>query len=343
MKTLDISSPLGKCRVQKVSWRDQVSLLAKEGVVFVTDSHIHSFLGESLPQERTVILEPGEKRKTLSTVEKIYQRFLDWGVDRSWRAVGIGGGVVGDITGFAASTYMRGIPFILIPTTLLSQVDACVGGKTGVNFRGYKNIIGTFSQPQRILLDFDFLHTLPPKEILCGMAEIIKHALIASPSLFRFLEKEWPRLLALEEDVLEKAVFESLRIKSSVVKGDPKEKNRRRMLNFGHTLAHALEKTTGASHGEAVIQGMMWAVRISERKGILSEKNSQRIQTFLEEIKQFPSEGLPSLSLSEAVRKDKKKEKENLHYVFLSQVGEARVQKISYAQLEEFIDGLCES
>lgn len=341
---MDISSPLGKCRVEKVSWKDQIPLLMKDrGTVFLTDSHIFSLMEDFIPLERTVVLEPGEGRKTLSTVEKIYQRFLDWGLDRSGKVVGIGGGVVGDITGFAASTYMRGIPFLLIPTTLLSQVDASVGGKNGVNFRGYKNTIGTFSQPQKILLDFDLLHSLPQKEILCGTAEIIKHALIASPFLFNFLEKEWPRLLALEEDVLEKAVFESIRIKSSVVKKDPKEKNRRRILNFGHTLAHALEKTAGLSHGEAVIQGMIGAVRISERKGILSEKDSHRIQIFLEKINHFPWDGLQDLSFFEAVRKDKKKEREDLYYVFLAEVGQPRIQKISYIQLEELIGDLCES
>jgi len=344
LNTLDVSSLLGKCSVHQISYKRKLPLLAsnKENV-FITDQNVFSLVKGLIPQERTVILEAGERNKTLNGIKKIYSKFLQLGVDRSWTAIGLGGGVVSDLTGFTASTYMRGIDFILVPTTLLSQTDASIGGKNGVNFDRHKNIIGTFAQPKSILLDFNFLHTLSQEEILCGAAEIIKHALIASPALFCKIEKMWHRLLSLDKKIVKRVVFESIQIKSSIVKKDAKEKNERRKLNFGHTLGHALEMTEGLSHGRAVGTGMAFATKMSEKKGMLTKKESSRIIDFLQKINLNHPVSSPWHSIFRTVRKDKKKEREDLHFVFLKSIGKTEVQKISFNQLKEYIYDLCKS
>jgi 3-dehydroquinate synthase len=330
--------------IYQISHQEKLPLLAeKKDHVFITDRNVFSLVKKMIPKERTIILKPGEKTKSLTTIKKIYRRFLELGVDRSWTAAGLGGGVVGDITGFAAATYMRGIDFILIPTTLLSQTDASIGGKNGVNFKGYKNTIGTFADPSSILIDFTFLNTLPQEEILCGAAEIVKHALIASPSLFAGLEKMRQGIMALDAAVLKKIVFESIRIKSSIVQRDAREKGERRKLNFGHTLGHALEMTQGLSHGKAVGAGMAFAAKVSAETGMLSKEESARIIDFLQKMNLNPPVRASCGTLYKTIRKDKKKERENLYFVFLRSIGQAEVKKISFAQLEEYISDLCQS
>jgi len=330
--------------IHQICYHEKLPHLAKKkDHVFITDQNVFSLVEALIPQERTIILEPGEKKKTLSCVKKIYHKFLQLSVDRSWTAIGLGGGVVGDLTGFVASTYMRGINFILIPTTLLSQTDASIGGKNGVDFNGFKNTIGTFAQPKSVLLDFRFLNTLPQEEILSGAAEIIKHALIASPALFSNVEKMWHQIMDLDKKVLNEIVFESIRIKSSIVKKDAKEKNERRKLNFGHTLGHALEMTQGLSHGKAVGAGMAFAARMSAKKGMLSKKESTRIINFLQKTNLNPPLSASCRSLFKTIKKDKKSEKENIHFVFLKSIGESEVKQISFTQLKEDIYDLCKS
>ena len=186
--------------------------------------------------------------------------------------VGIGGGIVCDVAGFAASTYMRGIRFGFVPSTLLAQADAAIGGKNGVNVGGIKNIAGVFKQPEFVLVAFELLKTLPRSERLCGLAEIVKHAVIASGDLFAFLERETDALLALDPAALHRALAESIRIKSAIVSADAKEGGERRKLNFGHTLGHAIEKEIGIPHGEAVSIGMVAAARISAARGMISRR-----------------------------------------------------------------------
>ncbi len=344
MNQSDRTFIFGDCPIYKINYKEKLPLLAKnKDHVFITDRNVFSLVKGLVPQKRTIILKPGERKKTLSLVKKIYHKFLQLDVDRSWTAIGLGGGVVSDLTGFVASTYMRGIDFILVPTTLLSQTDASIGGKNGVNFQGYKNTIGTFSHPRSILLDFNFLQTLPQEEILCGLTEIIKHALIASPTLFSDIEKMWHKIIGLDKKVLNKIVFKSIRIKSNIVQKDFQEKNERRKLNFGHTLGHALEMTEGLSHGRAVGAGMAFATRMSEKKGMLTQKESSRIINLLQKINLDPSLSVSSRSILKTIKNDKKKEKESLHFVFLKHIGKAEVRKISINQLKEYIYDLCQS
>jgi 3-dehydroquinate synthase len=206
----------------------------------------------------------------LETVTTIFNQLVDMEVDRSTLILGIGGGIVCDIAGFVASTYMRGTPFGFVSTTLLSQVDASVGGKNGVNFGGYKNMVGVFNQPEFVVCDMMLLKTLPFREIQCGFAEIIKHGAIADHRMLDFIENHRDAALDLESRIVEHLVYRSVEIKAGVVTRDEREKGERRKLNFGHTFGHAIEKLTGIPHGEAVGIGMVMAAALSVKKGLLS-------------------------------------------------------------------------
>ena len=209
MKRMEIQASTGRSQIlvdEKL--KNLEKYIHCEKFVVITDENVRHFYGDLLSDYDVVVIGMGEKIKTLRTAEEIYQKFLEFEVDRSSFVVGVGGGIVCDITGFAASTFMRGLDFGFVPSTLLAQADAAIGGKNGVNFKGYKNIVGVFRQPQFVLLDFDLLKTLPEKERLCGLVEIIKHALIESPSLFDYLEKEYLALLSLQQEAVEKAVVD---------------------------------------------------------------------------------------------------------------------------------------
>ncbi|MCJ7542222.1 MAG: 3-dehydroquinate synthase, partial [Desulfobacterales bacterium] len=263
------------------------------------------------------------------------------GADRSTFIVGIGGGIVCDIAGFVASTYLRGVRFGFVSSTLLSQVDASVGGKNGVNFKDYKNMIGVFNQPEFVICDLNLLNTLPEKEVLCGLAEIVKHAVIGDRHLFAYLEAHYQEALALDKDVIGKLVYDSIIIKSAIVNQDELEKGERRKLNFGHTFGHAFEKTTGVPHGEAVSAGMVVASQLSVKRGHLSAKNAERIETLLQKI------GLPvriqaeGKSILDALKKDKKRKGDRIYFVLLDEIGNAFVEQIPIKELEAVIHYFC--
>jgi 3-dehydroquinate synthase len=309
-------------------------------IVLLVDTNVGRLHGKLLSGYERVDIGCGEESKSLGRIEEICRRLLELGVDRSWLIVGVGGGVACDIAGFAASVFMRGVPFGFAPTSLLAQADASIGGKNGVNLDGYKNIVGVFNQPRFVLLDFEVLRTLPGREVRAGAAEIIKHALIGDPGMFQELEGSWRRLLALEEEVVEAAVGRSISLKAKIVRRDEREAGERRKLNFGHTLAHALEKTAGVSHGESVGMGMAFAARVSAARGLLAEAEEQRVTELLREV------GLPvampaaSKPLLEAVRKDKKREGDILHFVLLEGVGKAAVAELTLEELEGYIHDL---
>jgi 3-dehydroquinate synthase len=251
--------------------------------------------------------------------------------------VGIGGGIVGDITGFAASTYMRGLRFGFAATTLLAQVDASVGGKNGVNFKGYKNMVGVFNQPEFVIADIEMLKTLPPAEIACGLAEIVKHACIADSGYFDFIENHWQAIERLDPDVMLRLVIESVKIKASVVNQDEKEAGRRRILNFGHTIGHALEKTVKVSHGQAVSLGMVLAADLSKRKGLLSASEAERIKSLLGRLNLPVRIEFDRRAVFEALKKDKKRQHSHIHFILLNRLGEAVVEDIRIAELEDWI------
>jgi 3-dehydroquinate synthase len=250
-------------------------------VVCITDENLLKNYSAELEPWQKVVLGTGEKIKTLKTVHQIYEKLISYEVDRSSFIVAVGGGIVCDVAGFAASTFMRGIPFGFVSTSLLSQVDASAGGKNGVNFEGFKNMIGVFNQPEFVICDYSMLETLPLKEFISGFAEIVKHAAIADAEMFAYLEKNYQRALAHDPEAIHYLIKKSVTIKSSVVEADEREKGERKKLNFGHTFAHSLEKLTGMIHGEAVSIGMVLAARLSEKKDMLSPADVQRLQSLL--------------------------------------------------------------
>ncbi len=341
MKELTLRVPAGSTRIViGGSLRDIGEQSGGRPTVLLVDSNVARIHGQLLPGTERIDIGCGEAAKSLGNIEKICSRLLELGVDRSWLIVGVGGGVACDIAGFTASIFMRGLPFGFAPTSLLAQVDASIGGKNGVNLEGYKNIVGVFNQPRFVLLDFGVLRTLPAREILGGTAEIIKHALVGDPGMFDYLEERWQGLLALEQGVVEEVVGRSIAVKAEIVSRDEKEAGERRKLNFGHTLAHALEKTARVSHGEAVGMGMAFAVRVSATRGLLNPAEGLKIMGLLQKVG-LPA-GLPAAAgpLLEAVGKDKKREGDILHYVLLEGIGKPVIAKLSLGELEGYIHDL---
>jgi 3-dehydroquinate synthase len=231
-----------------------------------------------------IILPDGEAYKNTETLNKIYDALLQNRCERSTTLIALGGGVIGDLTGYAAATYLRGVPFIQIPTTLLSQVDSSVGGKTGINHPLGKNMIGAFYQPQVVLADIDTLKTLPARELSAGMAEVIKYGLIRDAEFFDWLEAHIEQLMALEESAISEAIYRSCQNKADVVARDEHETGERALLNLGHTFGHAIENAMGYGvwlHGEAVAAGTMMAADLSQRMGWLSAAEVARIHALL--------------------------------------------------------------
>ncbi len=276
-----------------------------------------------------VEIPDGEEHKNLRTVQTLYDRFLEAGMDRHSVVLALGGGVTGDIAGFAAATYMRGVPFVQVPTTLLSMVDASVGGKTGVDLPQGKNLVGAFKQPEAVLIDPAVLETLPGEYFRAGLAEVLKHGLIGNPILFEMLAGPGPASL-------EQMLANAIRVKVRIVQEDPFEKGKRAWLNLGHTFAHAWERLSEYSlqHGEAVAMGLVAAARLSERLGIAEERLSDRIEEALERLG-LPSQ-IPDYSPEEAyqaMQNDKKKKGGRLRFVLLRQLGDPVVREVDEADV----------
>lgn len=303
--------------------------------VIVTDANVRQAYGRLFPPAEVIEIGTGEGIKNLETVGRVYEALVRFEADRASFLVGIGGGIVCDVTGYAASTYLRGLKFGFVASTLLAQVDAAVGGKNGVNWEGYKNMIGVFNQPDFVICDPLLLRTLPRKEILCGMAEVVKQALIGDAGLFSYLEENVSGVLDLRPEVMKRLVLDSLRIKSSLVNRDEREQGERRLLNLGHTFGHALEKVAGVSHGEAVSVGLVMAAAISEQKGYLAGEDRKRIEKLLSDLGLPLQLSCPKEKLWEALRKDKKREGDRIHFVFLAALGRAVVEEVSFEELEK--------
>ena len=305
--------------------------------IIVTDKNVQELYGHFWNDLPVIIIGTGEKIKTLATINKNYSQLMNFQADRSAFIVGIGGGIVCDIAGFVASTYLRGIRFGFVPTTLLAQVDASVGGKNGVNFKGFKNIIGTFNQPEFVICDPEVLHSLPGIELSNGFAEIVKHTLIANDAMFSYLENNFEKALNLDNEVISKLVAHSIRIKSGIVNRDEKESGERRLLNFGHTFGHAIEKISGISHGQSVSLGMVIAARFSQNHGYLSIEETERIKNLLRHFG-LPVEGdFDHEKLIKAILKDKKRTAEKIAFILLAKIGEARVAEIPIADLKKML------
>ena len=299
-------------------------------VVVVSDATIDRLYHPMLAPYDTVLIGLGESIKTLQTVESIYRRFIELGVDRRTFVLAVGGGIVTDVAGFAAATYMRGVAFGFVPTTLLGQVDAAVGGKNGVNVDGYKNMAGTFTQPQLVICDPALLRTLPDREFRAGLAEVVKAAVIADADLFASIAQSTFGQLRSDAELLADVVAAAIRVKTDIVGRDERERGGRRKLNLGHTLAHAIEKCSPAmNHGEAVAVGTALIADAAVRLGVLSDADRVRIRELLARLgfDLTPPVAMPLL-LKEVVR-DKKSEDGLLHVVLPVGIGDCTVRPMT--------------
>jgi len=321
--------------------RDLSAYIAGRRCVIVTDKQVAPLYRDQFPQDAPVaVIGTGEANKTLHTLDQLYQTFLNAELDRSACVVAIGGGIVSDLAGFAASTYLRGLQFGFVPTTLLAQVDASVGGKNGLNFQGYKNLIGTFTQPEFVLIDVSLLSTLPRRALGCGFAEAIKHGAIADRVLFAFMETDAERICNLETDAVERIVRDSIVIKSTIVNADEREQGERRKLNFGHTFGHAIEKTLGVPHGESVAIGMTVAARLSQQRGYLAETDVARLIRLLQAYNLPTAIAADKEAVRNALRKDKKRYGDHIKFVLLERIGKAMIQDVSLQELEQVVEQL---
>jgi len=305
-------------------------------VVIVTDTNVQGLYGQLWSDLPVVVIEQGENAKTLGTIEKIIHQLLQLNAGRNTFLLGIGGGIVSDITGFVASIFMRGIRFGFVSTTLLSQVDASVGGKNGVNFEGFKNMIGVFNQPDFVICDPDVLQTLPKEEISNGFAEIVKHAIIKDEKLFDFLEKNAGMLLNLERGAMQHVVKTSVEIKAAIVNSDEKEHGERRLLNFGHTFGHAIEKVTGLSHGKSVSIGMVIASKLSCEMGFLKEFHFERIKNLLLRLGLPVNAELDYFKVLDAIMKDKKCEDDSIYFILPEKPGSAFIEALPLKKIMNF-------
>jgi len=310
--------------------------------VIITDENINALYGKKFPQGPVLTIGTGEKIKTLATVENLLEQLISLSCDRSCFILGIGGGIVTDIVGFVASIFLRGVRFGFVSTSLLSQVDASVGGKNGVNLSAFKNMVGVFNQPEFVICDIDLLKTLPKKEISNGLAEIVKHGLICDTTLLSFIENNRQKALALDRETIFRLVADSVAIKSRVVQQDEMEAGERRRLNFGHTIGHAVEKINQekpdqTGHGRAVSLGMVAAAIFSQKKGMIAQADVDRITHLLKSLNLPVELDYKAEQIIEIASRDKKKQGKDLYFVFLESLGTARVKKISYAEMNAFI------
>ncbi len=341
MKTIEIKTDtkISKIHIGE-KLKNLTNYLPDTKIIIITDKNVSYYYRKDFPPCNVIEIGLGEKIKTIETLNYIFDRFIEFEVDRSTFIVGIGGGIVCDVAGFAASVFMRGLKFGFVSTTLLSQVDASVGGKNGVNFRGFKNMVGVFNQPEFVICDNEMLKTLEEKEFLAGFAEIVKAGLIRNVSIFDYLESNYKKAIIQDADVINKLVYDSIVVKSKVVEADECEKGERRVLNFGHTFAHSFEKLTEILHGEAVSIGMVLSSKLSAQLNMLTVNDVSRIKNLLENLYLPTSINVKIANVFSSIKQDKKREGDTLHLILLESIGKAVIKQISLKQLEEMINDM---
>ncbi len=333
-KTYSFSSSRTTCYFE-ASFSQINKVVEKERCVFITDQHVFDANKKYFKSSKLIVIPAGESYKNQPTIDQIINQLIEYGADRKTTIVGVGGGVVTDLTGYAASVYMRGLPFGFIPTSVLGMVDASIGGKNGIDVGHFKNMVGTIRQPKFLFYDTSLLQTLPPEEWVNGFAEVIKHAAIKDASLFRDLEKNSINYYRKNKKALTSLIRKNVMIKSAVVTKDEFEGGDRKLLNFGHTLGHAVENIYRLPHGHAISIGIKAACLISEE--LLNFKETARVTALLEKY------GLPTDlhadpgRIMELMRMDKKKTRDTMNYVLLDKIGKAVIKPIPMNQLEKLI------
>jgi 3-dehydroquinate synthase len=320
------------------SFANLETIVDSDKAIIVTDENVFRSHKKRLDNWNVVVLKPGEEFKVQSTVDDIIAQFIHFEADRSTFVIGMGGGVITDLAGYAASVYMRGVPFGFVPTSLLAMVDASIGGKNGIDVGVYKNLVGVIRQPRFLLYDPSLLQSLPEQEWINGFAEIIKHAAILDKAMFRELEKRSLEFYRKDPVALAKLITRNAAVKSKVVMNDQFEKGERRLLNFGHTLGHAIEQLYELSHGQAISIGMIEAAKLSEHFTGFAE--TRRLAALLDKY------GLPvqmdydRMEAFDVLRMDKKRNANEMRFILLNGIGEAIVKSIPLTTLSKLIKQL---
>ena len=321
-------------RLREAGLARKVAVVTNPTVAQLYLDAVHGSLDYAGFEVIPILVPDGEEHKTFKSLTTIYDRLIAERCERKSSVLALGGGVIGDLAGFAAATYLRGVPYVQVPTTLLAQVDSSVGGKTGVNHENGKNLIGAFYQPKLVLIDVNVLASLPRRELLAGLAEVIKYGIIEDPQLFRDVEKKLKKIVALDRELLQRIVVTSCSIKARIVEMDEREENQRAVLNFGHTIGHALEAATNYQrflHGEAVAVGMVKAAMLSVQHGFCDQQSFERILEIITEAG-LPSEipaGLSLQSVIEAIQLDKKAAEGKIKFVMSEGIGKTRFHWLS--------------
>ena len=311
------------------------SVVEKDRSIFITDQHVYDHHKKFFKGTKFIQIPAGESFKVQYIVDTIVDQLISFGADRQTTLIGVGGGVVTDITGYVASVYMRGIPFGFVPTSILGMVDASIGGKNGIDVGNYKNMVGVIRQPGFLFYDVSLLQTLPAEEWVNGFAEVIKHAAIKDAALFRDLEKNSINTYRKNKAALSDLIRKNVLIKTAIVQKDEFEGSDRRLLNFGHTLGHAVENVYHLPHGHAISIGIKAACLISEE--VLNFKETARVTNLLQQY------GLPIDipvdfgKVVEIMRMDKKKTRDTMHYVLLEKLGKAIIKPIPMSHLEKLL------
>ncbi len=338
MRTINYNTKKKSCTAiySDCSFKFYKDLLSGKNHVIISSINIAKLYPEIFTNEKHILIDDNESNKKLGTVEEIISQLLKIGADRSWYLVGIGGGIVCDITGFVANIYMRGIKFGLIPTTLLSQTDAAIGGKNGVNLNEHKNIIGSFNNPEFIIADSESLKTLPEIQYKSGLGEIIKYALIGNNKILELLENHSEEIINKENDIVNKLISESAKTKIEIIENDPEDLGYRHILNFGHTIAHCIEISENLPHGIAVAKGINAATNISVKRKLLTAEKANRIKGLLEKYGFDISYELTDKQIS-ILANDKKRENSFIKFVLLEDIGKPVIQKIPIEEISALL------
>lgn len=312
----------------------------KSRTILLVDENVDQHYGDMFPGWKKLVIPDGEENKNMEVMDQIINGLIELEADRKTMLVGIGGGMLTDMTGFAASIYMRGIPFGFVPSTLLAQVDASIGGKNGISHGMHKNMLGTINQPAFILFDYSLPSTMPDGEWCNGFAEIIKYACIYDESLFVYLEANKEKALAKDVETLQFLVQRSVEIKTKFVLEDEFESGVRRWLNFGHTLGHAVEKLESIAHGQAVAIGMVAAAKISEKYNLLPAEQTNRLIRLINDYRLPVTMTSDKEAVFSIFKLDKKREKDHIHFVLLEKIGQARTQPILLDELKQILQEL---
>lgn len=329
MCTYTINGKYGKSKIFTGNFgQNRKNGLIPDDAYYITDTNIYDIYKDYFPEGKTIIIPAGEDNKSLQTLEYITRMLIEKGADRKSFLIGLGGGVVTDITGFVATTYMRGIRFAFVASTLLAMIDAAIGGKNSVNIGDHKNITGTFCQPEFVLIDPDFLNSLPDEEYINGMAEALKHMLISDIQGFKRYLYDIDLILRRDSDLLSSFICRQAKIKIDIVNRDERETGERKKLNFGHTFGHPIEKIYGIKHGFAVAAGMVIAAEISNAFGMLSRSDVESIKSAISRTGLTIKKDIDKKAVADLMSKDKKKDRDSIDFVMLRGLGNAEIVPI---------------